>query len=60
VSDPEHLKEIAVYDCPHRLGYIVERGAELWAANDEDQVLGRYPTEKAAVQAVVANARRGR
>jgi hypothetical protein len=45
-----HLDEIAVY--------VVEEAAEWVASTDGGRVLGRYPTEKAAVQAIVTSARR--
>ncbi len=57
-SDTEHLGEIAVYDGRRRLGYYVAQEAEWLAANDDDQVLGHYPTRKAAAEAIVASSKR--
>jgi hypothetical protein len=46
----------SVYDGRKRIGYLVKHRQQWLASADDDQVIGTYPTENAAVEAVVANA----
>jgi len=52
----EHLVE-EIYNGRRRLGQVVEQAPEWLASNDDNQLVGRYPTRKAAVAAVLASAR---
>jgi len=55
----EHPDEIAIYAGRQRIGYVIKRASEEWfAANDDDQPLGRFPSRKAAVDAILAAAAR--
>ena len=52
-SPGEHiLEEFDVYDGRRRLGHVVAQAAQWVAANDDDQIIGRYQSRKAAIAAI--------
>ena len=52
---PKQRRHLAVYDGQLFLGrYVVEKSGAIKAFTPEDKPLGKFPTEKAAVDAIAA------
>ena len=49
----EHLDGIEIYSGRHQLGYVVEQAGQWLARTDNNELVGTYPTRRAATDAII-------